>query len=88
MLLKYEPAELSKLIADMFNEVFEKHLKLEVGAGALVTPLKPSKSLNSLIPVGLLTIIISHHTAPGIRQGERLPFVNPKRISMPTVDGR
>ena len=35
-LLKYAPAELSRFIADMFNEVFEKYLPLEIGTGRVV----------------------------------------------------
>ena len=59
-LLKYAPAELSRFIADMFNEVFEKHLPLEVGTGVLIALQKPSKHLghlNSLRPIVLLTTL-------------------------------
>ena len=35
--LKYAPTELSRLTADMFNEVFEKHLPVNVGTGVLKT---------------------------------------------------
>ena len=53
--LKYAPAQLSKLIADMFDEeVFEKHLPLEVGTGVLIALQKPGKLLGS--PKGLRLI--------------------------------
>ena len=45
--------------ADMFKEVFEKHLPLEVGTGILIAQQKPGKPLGplkSLRPIMLLTL--------------------------------
>ncbi|KAI0233664.1 hypothetical protein LSAT2_016118 [Lamellibrachia satsuma] len=56
-LLKYAPAELSRHIADMFNEVFEKHILLEVDTWVLQKPDKPLGPLKSLRPIVLLTIL-------------------------------
>ncbi|KAK2189616.1 hypothetical protein NP493_101g06026 [Ridgeia piscesae] len=53
--LKYAPAELSRLIADAFNDIFEKHQPLNVGTGVLISlqkpgkPLGPLKSLRSIV---------------------------------------
>ena len=43
-LLKYAPSELSRLIADMFNDVFKKYFSLEVGTG-LIALQKPGKQV-------------------------------------------
>ncbi|KAK2188487.1 hypothetical protein NP493_131g05015 [Ridgeia piscesae] len=59
-LLKYAPAELSRLIADAFNDVFEKHQPLHVGTGVLIALQKPGKPLarpKSLRPIVLLTTL-------------------------------
>ena len=56
--LKYAPAELSRLIADAFNDVFRKQQPLNVATGVLLTQKKPGKPLGSvkrLIPIVLLT---------------------------------
>jgi len=50
--LKYAAAELSRFIADVFNNVFEKHQPLKVGTGVLVALQKPGK------PLGLLKIVL------------------------------
>ena len=58
--LKYAPAELSRLIADAFNNVFEKHQPLNVATGALIALQKPGKplgSLKSLIPIVMVTTL-------------------------------
>ena len=59
-LLKYAPAELSRLIADAFNDVFETHQPLNVGTGVLIALQKPGKPLarpKSLRPIVLLTTL-------------------------------
>ena len=57
-LLKYAPAELSRLIADAFNDVFEKHQPLNVGVlKALQKPGKPLARPKSLRPIVLLTTL-------------------------------
>ncbi|KAK2142347.1 hypothetical protein NP493_4925g00004 [Ridgeia piscesae] len=58
--LKYAPAELSRLIADTFNDVFEKHQPLNIGTGVLIALQKPGKPigpLKNLRPIVLLTIL-------------------------------
>ena len=62
--LKYAPTELSRLIADMLNEVFEKHLP---GTGVLTTPqntARPAEQLkNNRVADESTKYVRSRHTA-------------------------
>ena len=65
-LLKYAPAELSTLIADTFNNIFEKHQQLNIGTGVLIALQKPSKPFGplsrdtQLIPAGRIYLDTLH----------------------------
>ena len=72
-LLKYAPAELYRLIADTFNDVFEKHQPLNVGTGVLIAlqePGKPIGPLKRLRPIVLQTTL-----------RKTLSLITPRRIS-------